>query len=29
MVVLSNLDQRAAILGAAGLVLSSAFDLRT
>lgn len=28
-VVLSELDQRAAILGAAGLVLSSAFDLRT
>jgi predicted NBD/HSP70 family sugar kinase len=28
-IVLSALDQRAAVLGAAGLVLSSAFDLRT
>jgi predicted NBD/HSP70 family sugar kinase len=28
-IVLSELDQRAAVLGAAGLVLSSAFDLRT
>lgn len=28
-IVLSELDQRAAILGAAGLVLSSAFDLHT
>jgi len=28
-IVMSELDQRAAVLGAAGLVLSSAFDLRT